>query len=412
MPNPRLSAAVATPTESPSLIDELITAISEGNAKQRNRILEQITDLFVAGSRSYSGEHIALFDDVLEKLIADIEIKARTRLAQQLARIGSAPPKVIRSLAFDDEIEVAGPVLAHSERLSDADLVENASTKSQEHLFAIAQRLKLNESVTDVLVERGNDRVVRKVAGNKGARFSLAGYGKLTTRAQRDRKLTLILGQRSDIPRQYFIKLLETASASVRAKLEAANPRAATAIRETVDEVATEMQREAREVSPEYSNAVRNVKRRHNAHPISEANIHAPARAQDFDRTAVALAKFGRFPVDLVERALLDEGEDMILVLAKAAGCSWTTVRELFLMYTAKRRLDPDDLTRACERYKKLSQHTARNIVTAHERRMKRRQAEESAQAKSVAEDASDGTSSGLMPSATPAHSTETSAVA
>jgi MFS family permease len=57
------------------------------------------------------------------------------------------------------------------------------------------------------------------VAANKGARFSLAGYGKLTNRARRDRKLTLALGRRSDLPRQYFLKLLETASASVRAKL-------------------------------------------------------------------------------------------------------------------------------------------------------------------------------------------------
>ncbi len=115
---------------------------------------------------------------------------------------------------------MAEPVLIHSQQLSDADLVENASTKSQKHLFAIAQRLKLSEKVTDVLVERGDRRVLHKVVSNRGARFSLAGYGKLTHRARRDRTLTLALGRRSDLPRQYFLKLLETASASVRAKLE------------------------------------------------------------------------------------------------------------------------------------------------------------------------------------------------
>ena len=60
--------------------------------------------------------------------------------------------------------------------------------------------------------------------------------------------------------------------------------------------------------------------------------MHAPAHAQEFTHTAIALAKLGRFPVDLVERALIDKGEDMILILAKAAGCSWTTVKELLLM--------------------------------------------------------------------------------
>jgi hypothetical protein len=53
----------------------------------------------------------------------------------------------------------------------------------------------------------------------------------------------------------------------------------------------------------------------------------------------------------------------MVLLLSKAAGCSWTTVRELLLMYAANRSLKPDDMTRAFERYKKLSQETARNIV-------------------------------------------------
>jgi uncharacterized protein (DUF2336 family) len=264
-------------------------------------------------------------------------------------------------------------VLVHSQQLSDADLVENATTKSQEHLFAIAQRLRLSEVVTDVLVERGDQRVVHKVVRNNGARFSLAGYGQLTTRARHDRKLALALGQRSDIPRQYFLKLLEAASSSVRAKLEAANPQAAAAIRGTIDNVATTMQREVREASHKHTIAVRDAKSRFNVRPITEASVHAPAHAQEFEKTVVALARLGLFPLDLVERALLDEGEDMLLLLAKAAGCSWTTARELLLMYAANRSLKPDELTRAFERYKKLSQETARNIVSFHERRMKLR---------------------------------------
>jgi hypothetical protein len=264
-------------------------------------------------------------------------------------------------------------VLVHSEQLSDDDLVENATTKSQDHLLAIAQRLKLSEAVTDVLVDRGDDRVVHKVVRNKGARFSLAGYGKLTSRARYDRRLTLALGERSDLPRQYFLKLLEAASSTVRAKLEAAHPHAVVAIRDTVDDVATKMQREVRKTSQAHVAAVREAKRRFNVRPISEASVHGPAHAQDFEKTVVALSRLGVFSVDLVERALLDEGEDMVLLLAKAAGCSWTTARELLLMYAANRSLKPDDITLAFERYRKLSQQTARNIVVFYERRLKLR---------------------------------------
>ena len=63
----------------------------------------------------------------------------------------------------------------------------------------------------------------------------------------------------------------------------------------------------------------------------------------------------------------------MILVLAKAAGCSWTTVKELLLMYVAERNLQPDDLARTFERYAKLTQATARNIVNFYGQRVKLR---------------------------------------
>src|SRR5215467_3458911 len=369
-PAPSQTYALA---ESRSVLDELISPLATASAKHRIRIIDRITDLFAAGSRSYSHEQIALFDDVLRRLCADIEVKARAKLADRLAGMHGALPRLIRTFAFDDAIEVAGPVLVRSNQLSDDDLLENATTKSQNHLYAIAQRLKLSESVTDFLVDRGDDRVVHKVVKNKGARFSLAGYGKLTNRARYDRKLTLALGERSDIPRQYFLKLLEAASSQVRAKLEAANPQMAAAIRDTVDDVATAMQREVRKGSRAHTSAVREPKRRFNVRPITEASVHGPAHAQDFEKTAVALARLGVFPIDLVERALLDEGEDMVLLLAKAAGCSWTTARELLVMYVANRSLQPDEITEAFERYRKLSKETARNIVNFYERRMKER---------------------------------------
>jgi uncharacterized protein (DUF2336 family) len=356
-----------------SLIDELNEAVSSGGDAQRQRILERITDLFAAGSRGYSGDQISLFDDVLQELVSDIEVKARARLAQRLAHIQTSPPGIIRTLAFDDAIIVAEPILKYSQQLSDADLAENARTKSQEHLLAIAQRLKLSETVTDVLVDRGDHRVVDKVVKNKGARISLSGYEKLTHKARRDRKLTLALSRRSDLPRQYFLKLLETASASVRAAMERDNPQAAADVRGAVDEIATDIQHEVREASRRHANAERDATRCANVKPFTEANVHAPASKQEFARTAIALSKLCKFPVDAVERALLDKGEDMILVLAKAAGCSWTTARELLLMHVAERNLQAADLERSFERYKKLNRDVARQVISFHGQRIELR---------------------------------------
>lgn len=322
MASPAQSVENGFPQTSYSLIEELSRALKIGGERERLRILHRVADLFTIGSRGYSGEQIALFDDILQELAADVETEVRARLANQLAQLDTAPPNLVRVLAFGDEITVAEPVLTHSRQLSDADLIENAGAKSQKHLLAIAKRLELSEAITDVLIDRGNRTVLQTVVRNKGARISLAGCGTLTTRARDDRYLTLALGARGDLPRQFFLKLLEEASASVRERLEQSDPQAVPAIRSTVEQVATAMQEETREASSAFAAAEFDAKRRTNIAPFSEASIHSRARAQDFERAAIALSRFGGIPIDMVERALLDKGEDMVLILAKAAGCN------------------------------------------------------------------------------------------
>src|SRR5689334_24722167 len=61
----------------------------------------------------------------------------------------------LRRLARHEDIAVAEPVLAESPRLSNADLIEIANTRSEQHLIAIAGRWWLQEVVTDALLEIG-----------------------------------------------------------------------------------------------------------------------------------------------------------------------------------------------------------------------------------------------------------------
>jgi uncharacterized protein (DUF2336 family) len=376
-------------SERDSLLIELEASVNSGSVQHRLKILQRVTDLLIAGSRGYSGAEIEIFDDVLTRLSAEIEVKARARLARSMAKLPNAPPRLIRKLAFDDAIVVAGPVLACSPRLADADLIENASTKSQDHLYAIAQRLKLTEAVTDALIDHGDNRVVRRAARNHGARFSLAGYDKLVKRARDDDDLACAVGQRTDIPRQCFLKLLESASAIVREKLEAINPEAARAIRDSVAEVAVEMQREVRETSRHHASASRDARHLFRAHELSETHVHRPARSQQFEKTAVALSLLGPFPIDLVERALIDKGTDMILILVRAAGCSWTTAKATLLMHAAGRGLSRHDMEAAFKAFEALRPETAKRVVAFYERRGKSAAAAETSDATAPAPSAS-----------------------
>src|SRR5262252_1099442 len=102
--------------ESYLLIDELEETLASGSARDRSLMLSRVADLFMHGARRYNAQQISLFDDVLLRLTAEIEMKARAKLAQRLA--------------FDDAIDVARPVLTYSPRLSEADLTENAGAGS------------------------------------------------------------------------------------------------------------------------------------------------------------------------------------------------------------------------------------------------------------------------------------------
>jgi uncharacterized protein (DUF2336 family) len=356
-------------SETASLLVEIERAIASGTIQQRLKALQYVTDLFLAGSGRHSEDQIAVFDDVLLRLAAVIEVEARARLARRLAAVPSAPPRMIRSLAFDDAIEVAGPVLTQSERLAEADLIANASTKSQAHLYAISRRRTLSEAVTDVLVDRGDRRVVHSVVKNAGARFSDQGFGKLVTRAGEDENIAESLGLRGDIPRHHFLKLLQTASASVREKLAAAHPDMAGTVNTVVAEVANEISQKIRDASPAFRKAKRATKRRFITRQLNEVDVHKAALGEKFDKAVAALALLGHVPVELVERALLDKSSDIVLILAKAADCSRATAKALLRMSVADRGMSAHDVEAALASYDRLSVATARRVVTYYVKR-------------------------------------------
>ena len=354
-----------------TLIEELERTLASGTNEQRIQALGRITDLFVAGADRYTEDQIGLFDDVILRIAAKIEAKTLAKLASRLASIPHAPAKVMKQLAFHDDIAVARPVLSTSDRLDDADLCVNARTKSQQHLLAISERKALSEAVTDVLVERGDREVVFSVAKNNGARFSDAGFRVLVTRSHRDDELATHVGARRDIPRQHFLKLIEQASANVRDKLTAANPQAALAVRDLVAEVAGSLRSEVRNASAAYAAAKAQVEALHRQNQLGEAEIYQFARDRKFEETAVALSLLCEIEADAVERALLDQGSEIALILTKFAGLSWTTAKAILLLQAADRGMSAQDLDQAMRNFGRLQPETARRVIGFYRTRRK-----------------------------------------
>jgi uncharacterized protein (DUF2336 family) len=352
-----------------SLIDEIQDTAVSGQTNKQLRALTRITNLFTAGAGHHSKKQIELFDEVFKTLVAVIELETRIKLARRVATIPDAPAALVRAFAFDDAVAVAGPVLSQSTALSDSDLVANARTQGQGHLEAIAHRKMISEVITEILIERGEPHVVHTVARNAGARFSDGSFRELVARAGDDAQLALHVGVRHDIPRHHFLKLLETASASVCARMLAANPQFADAVQHAVTEVIDDINLEVRSKSPDHVKAKSRVKRLQNWHELGEGNVHAAARAQNFEQAAMALSVLACCPIETAERAILNENPGVVQVIAKAAGCSWATVKLLLLMNAANRRMGKKDLAQAREDYERLETSTAKRVLEFHQER-------------------------------------------
>lgn len=342
-----------------SLIDELEDAITKKNLRERATILRRVTDLFIVNGIGFSEEHIAMFDDVMSRLVAAVDESARAEFGHVIAKHPRAPSKTSRVLALDDEISVARPVLLHSSKLDDDTLQQGARTKSQDHLYAISLRDTISATVTDVLVERGDSKVVISTAANSGAEFSEFGHLSLAKRSQNDGELALKVWMRTDIPRHHLLTLFAAASQDLQKQLEAADPQKSHLYRSMVAQAKSQMHRTTREESANYTASHARVEALHRAGGLSEQCLLAFAQAEGFDEVTVALSLLGDLPVGHVERAMIHNEVDHVLVLARAIGLSWEVTRAILSMRLPQRNRRQTDPETYRGSFVKLQRQTA-----------------------------------------------------
>jgi uncharacterized protein (DUF2336 family) len=343
-----------------SLLPELEDVVQHGSAEKRAETLRRITTLFLDGAPAFSNDHVGLFDDVIGYLIEEIEAKALAELARRLAPVPNAPESVVRTLAENDDIAVAGPVLKQA-RLDDPELIQIAQSKSQAHLLALTERTHVSEALADVLVTRGDREVARSIATNQKAQLSDNAFSTLVKRAEQDGVLAEKVGLRTDIPPRLFRQLLMQASDVVQKRLLAqAKPETQAEIRRVLAKVTDEV---AARASPRnYTVALAAVRALHKERKLTEADIVEYAKSNRYEETIAALATLCAVPVEVVDRLMGGERADPVLILARSAGFGWPTVREVI---SARPGLKPSPATldAAYENFERLTAATAQRVV-------------------------------------------------
>jgi uncharacterized protein (DUF2336 family) len=345
-----------------SLIPELEDAIAHGTPKRRTEALKRITILFLDGAVRFNEDHVRVFDQVFGFLIEEIETQALAELSLSLAPVPNAPVEVVRRLAKNDDIAVASPVLQRSRRLGENDLIEIAKTKSQAHLLAISGRPAIAENVTDVLVERGDQNVVRSVAANRGARLSSGSFTKLASRAENDDELAEKVGLRPDVPPDVFRDLLLKATEVVRTRLmRAAGPETQAEIKRVLAKVVTEVG--ARAMPRDFSAARKTVDALRQQGRLNEQKLLEFAAAGHYEEMVVALAQLCAVTVDVADRLLTGDRPDPVLILCKSAGWGWSTARSIITARPSAKSNPNYGLDAAKSNFERLSSSTAQRVM-------------------------------------------------
>ncbi len=355
-----------------SIVDEVETAISAGSAEKRLETVRRVTDLFLSSAGSYKSEQIELFDNVLDRLVKTIEIRAiadvsaRIALAElsaQLAPVSQAPPTVVRRLARNDEISIAGPVLRESARLGAEDLIEVAQTKGEQHLLAIAGRWWLKEVVTDALLARRYPSVSRRIVNNPGARVSASGFAIVLAQAESDPELAVETGIRVDLPAALRDQLLRKATEAVRARLlSRAPPDIFEEIRTAIAAIAAGVNRDMSKVY-DFTTAARNVALLKDKGELNEAALFGFAKQRKYGETIAALAQLSRSSIEVVRPLMQSLRDDGVLVPCKAAELSWETVSAVLESRFATGSVKPLELAKAQRQFASMTVENARRLL-------------------------------------------------
>ena len=303
----------------PSLITELDAAVKAAPPERDDRILKQVTDLFLSNVDRLGNDEIGVLDDVFVRLIDRTEAVSLAQLSMAICKLELAPLETVRRLAFHNEPSVATPVLRNSGRLSEKDLIEIVRTLSQQHLLAISERKALSEALTDALMRRGDASVSNALARNPGAVFSECGYATLVGRAERDEGLLEKLGLRLDMPANLLRELLVMATDVVRARFLTAPrpvPRAKGPAEANTAKVGANR--------IDYKKALSQVDALNRTGKLNNSAVNRFAVNREYDNVLAALSLKADVKIEVIEPFIESDRLYALIVVCKAARLDWS----------------------------------------------------------------------------------------
>ncbi len=202
------------------LAQDLVELAAEHSSEKRLKLLRRITDVNLNSAEQSVPAAQYLFDELVERILGEINADARAEASAQFSVMTKIPESLAHRLATDRDIKVAAPMVENYQALSEKTLLAVARDGSQEHLRSIVSRAVVSPSVSDIVVERGDGKTVRKLAANQGAQFSSVGMRTLAYKSDKDIELQGLLVDRADLSLEAIGILLPKVSEELATRLQ------------------------------------------------------------------------------------------------------------------------------------------------------------------------------------------------
>lgn len=307
--------------------------LRNSDPERRQNTLRALTNLFLTAAPQLDEAGVEVFDSVFKVAIEKPGIEALTDVSVRMAPVPNAPIGLIRRLANDDQIAVAGPVLKQSPRLSEKDLCDIARAKGNAHLLAVSTRRNLTSPVTDILIDRGDNDVARTVAGNETARLSEQGLTNLLKRAESDETISAGVYARSDLSAE---------------AINAALTRAAARLNETNEKIA-EAQRLALSLKE--------------TGDLVEAQIDALATVKKYEETVAVISLMSNLKFGYIEPMMHGQRLGGLTLVCKSLGCNLNTMTALWKLAEARNGATKEEIQNARKEFLAVSKDVAQRVV-------------------------------------------------
>ena len=101
----------------------------------------------------------------------------------------------------------------------------------------------------------------------------------------------------------------------------------------------------------------------HSVGQLGESELYDLAKSRRFEETVAALSVLCGVQIDAVDWLMNGDRIEPLLILLKAKGFDWLTVRAIVLSRPSGRRISARDLEDICDDFKRLSYATARQVI-------------------------------------------------